>query len=195
MRASGAGIPFFYTKSGVGTWYADGLVPTRYSDNGVPVEFNIKRENIRASDGKTYLREAAIPGDYALIKAWKADPLGNLLFHETARNFNPVMAKAAKKGTFVEVEELVPIGELSPDSIHLPGIYVDVLVHDPDDSIYMKHVFKREKNKPERNIVNSLAKERIAKRAAKEFHNGIYGILLIINNDHLIQLPLTYYSS
>ena len=104
LRAGGAGIPAFYTATGVGTEVAKGKEHK---------EFN----------GKTYIMEEGIVGDYAFVKAWKADPFGNLVFRKTARNFNPIAATAGKV-TIVEVEELVGIGELKPDEIHTPGVYV-----------------------------------------------------------------------
>ncbi|MEK4630090.1 MAG: CoA transferase subunit A [Solibacillus sp.] len=110
IRAGGAGIPAFYTATGVGTPIAEG-----------------KEEKI--FDGKTYILEQAITGDFALVKAWKADRSGNLVFRKTSRNFNPLVATAGKI-TIVEVEELVEVGELDPDGIHLPGIYVQHIVHD-----------------------------------------------------------------
>ncbi|KGR88200.1 CoA transferase subunit A [Lysinibacillus odysseyi] len=104
LRAGGAGIPGFYTATGVGTQIAEG-------------------KEIKEFDGKAYILEKAITGDFALVKAWKADKSGNLVFRKTARNFNPLAAMAAKV-TIVEVEELVEIGELDPDHIHLPGVYI-----------------------------------------------------------------------
>jgi 3-oxoacid CoA-transferase subunit A len=108
IRAGGAGIPAFYTRTGVGTLVADGK----------PVE---------TFDGVDYIRERWLRADLALIKAWRADPEGNLMFRKTARNFNPVMATAART-TVVEVEEYVPAGTFDPDCIHTPGIYVDRIV-------------------------------------------------------------------
>ena len=105
LRAGGSGIPAFYTKTGVGTRVAEGK-ETR--------EFN----------GEEYLMEESIIGDYAIVKAQKADTFGNLIFNKTARNFNPQCAMAAKT-TVVEVEEIVDVGEIDPDAVHLPGIYVD----------------------------------------------------------------------
>jgi 3-oxoacid CoA-transferase subunit A len=108
IRAGGAGIPAFYTRTGVGTVVAEGK----------PVE---------EFDGQLYLRETWLRADVALVKAWKADPAGNLVFRKTARNFNPNMATAARV-TVAEVETLVAAGELDPDNIHTPGIYVDRIV-------------------------------------------------------------------
>ena len=104
IRAGGAGIPAFFTPAGVGTEVAEGK-ETR--------EFN----------GKLYLMERALEADFALVKAWKGDTAGNLIFKGTARNFNPMMA-AAGRITIAEVEELVPVGTLDPNQIHTPGIYV-----------------------------------------------------------------------
>jgi 3-oxoacid CoA-transferase A subunit len=104
IRAGGAGIPAFFTPAGVGTEVAEG-------------------KEIREFNGKLYLMETALTADFALVKAWKGDTAGNLIFKGTARNFNPMMA-AAGKITIAEVEELVPIGELDPNAIHTPGIYV-----------------------------------------------------------------------
>ncbi|KKC24154.1 succinyl-CoA:3-ketoacid-CoA transferase [Sphingomonas sp. SRS2] len=111
IRAGGAGIPAFYTRTGVGTVVAEGK-PTE--------EF----------DGETYVRESWLRADLALIKAWKADPAGNLVFRKTARNFNPNMATAATV-TVVEVEEIVPPGAIDPDHVHTPGIYVDRIIQGP----------------------------------------------------------------
>jgi 3-oxoacid CoA-transferase A subunit len=104
IRAGGAGIPAFFTPAGVGTEVAEG-------------------KEIREFDGKQYLMERALQADFSLVKAWKGDTAGNLIFKGTARNFNPIMA-AAGKITIAEVEELVPVGTLDPNQIHTPGIYV-----------------------------------------------------------------------
>ncbi|MBI2250726.1 MAG: CoA transferase subunit A [Brevundimonas diminuta] len=108
IRAGGAGIPAFYTKTGVGTVVAEGK----------PVE---------TFEGEDYVRETWLRADLSIIKAWRADPAGNLMFRKTARNFNPNMATAGKT-TVVEVEEFVPEGALDPDAVHTPGIYVDRIV-------------------------------------------------------------------
>ncbi len=108
IRAGGAGIPAFYTRTGVGTVVAEGK----------PTE---------VFDGETYVRETWLRADLAIIKAWKADRAGNLVFRKTARNFNPVMATAAKV-TIVEAEHIVEEGELDADAIHTPGIYVDRII-------------------------------------------------------------------
>ena len=104
MRAGGAGIPGFFTPTGVGTLVAEG-------------------KEVREFDGRKYILEKGIVGDFALVKAWKGDKFGNLVFRKTSRNFNP-MAATAGKITIAEVEELVEVGEIDPDDVHTPGIYV-----------------------------------------------------------------------
>ncbi len=113
LRAGGAGIPGFYTKTGVGTVIAEGK---EHKD------FN----------GQTYILERGIVADLSIVKAWKADPSGNLVFRKTARNFNPPAATAGKI-CVAEVEEIVPLGSLDPDLIHLPGIYVHRLIKGPHE--------------------------------------------------------------
>ena len=108
IRAGGAGIPAFYTKTGVGTVVAEGK----------PVE---------EFEGQLYVRETWLRADVAIVKAWKADTAGNLVYRKTARNFNPNMATAGKV-TVAEVEEIVPVGSLDPEAIHTPGIYVDRVI-------------------------------------------------------------------
>ena len=108
LRAGGAGIPAFFTKTGVGTIVADS-------------------KEVREFDGEHYVMERSLVADVSLVKAWKADPTGNLIFRKTARNFNPNVAMAGKI-TIVEVEELVATGELEPDSIHTPGIFVHRII-------------------------------------------------------------------
>lgn len=108
LRAGGAGIPAFFTKTGVGTQVADG-------------------KEVRVFDGQEYILEHSLTADVALVKAYKADKIGNLIFRKTARNFNPDVATAGKI-TVVEVEQLVETGELDPDDIHLSGIYIHRIV-------------------------------------------------------------------
>lgn len=122
LRAGGAGIPAFYTPTGVGTAISDGGLPIRYAPGGAVAKYSPKKET-RDFDGRPYVLEPAIRGDYALVKAWKGDRFGNLVYRHTAMNFNPMMATAAKV-TVAEVEELVEVGELDPDTIHTAGIYV-----------------------------------------------------------------------
>jgi len=126
IRAGGAGIPAFYTPTGYGTQIADGGLPMLHDAEGQVVKTSEAKET-REFDGQPFVLERAIRGDYALVKAWKADRMGNLLFRKTARNFNPMMATAAAV-TIAEVEEIVEIGELDPDGIHLSGVFVQRLV-------------------------------------------------------------------
>ena len=120
IRSAGAGIAAFYTPTGVGTLVAQG-------------------KETRQFDGHAYLLETALRADFALVKAWKGDSFGNLVYRKTARNFNPEMATAAKV-TIAEVEQLVPVGELNPDQIHTPGIYVQRIIQ---GSAYEKRIEKR----------------------------------------------------
>ena len=126
MRAAGAGIPAFYTPTGVGTVVAEG-------------------KETKEFDGKTYLLERALSADFALVRAKKGDEFGNLRFWRTARNFHPIMATAAKV-TIAELDELVPLGTLDPDDVHLPGIFVNRVceVTDHEDPFeYLKEQEKR----------------------------------------------------
>jgi 3-oxoacid CoA-transferase A subunit len=120
LRAGGAGIPAFFTPTGVGTLVAEG-------------------KEVREFDGKTFVLERSLRADFALVKAWKGDAMGNLVFRKTARNFNPVAAMAGKI-TIVEVEELVPVGSIDPDQVHLPGIYVKRIFQGKN---YEKRIEKR----------------------------------------------------
>jgi 3-oxoacid CoA-transferase subunit A len=107
IRAGGAGIPAFFTKTGVGTIVAEG-------------------KEVREFDGQRYVMERGLTAELSIVKAWKADPEGNLVYRKSARNFNPMIATAGET-TLVEVEELVGLGELDPDNIHTPGVFVDRL--------------------------------------------------------------------
>jgi 3-oxoacid CoA-transferase subunit A len=120
IRAGGAGIPGFYTKTGVGTLIAEG-------------------KEHKTFDGETYILERGLTADLSLVKAWKGDAEGNLVYRMTARNFNPMMATAGK-ATVAEVEELVPVGSLDPDAIHTPGIFVQRIV---EGAAYEKRIEKR----------------------------------------------------
>jgi 3-oxoacid CoA-transferase subunit A len=127
IRAGGAGIPAFYTKTGVGTVVAEGK-PT--------AEF----------DGETYVMERWLRSDLSIVKAWRGDPEGNLVFRKTSRNFNPNMATAGKV-TIAEVEELVPAGSLDPDQVHTPGIFVDRIIQGVG---YAKRIeFRTTRKRPE----------------------------------------------
>ena len=120
IRAGGAGVPGFYTKTGVGTMIAEGKEHKEF-------------------EGETYILECGLTADLSIVKAWKGDAEGNLVYRKTARNFNPMMATAGKV-TVAEVEELVPVGSLDPDGIHTPGIFVNRIVQGP---VYEKRIEKR----------------------------------------------------
>jgi 3-oxoacid CoA-transferase A subunit len=120
LRAGGAGIPAFFTPTGVGTLIAEG-------------------KEVREYDGRKYVLERSIRTDFAIVKAWKGDAMGNLVYRKTARNFNPMVATAGKI-TIAEVEEIVPVGSLDPDQIHTPGIYVQRIFQGKD---YQKRIERR----------------------------------------------------
>jgi len=125
LRAGGAGIPAFFTPTGFGTMVADG-------------------KETRDFDGRQYVLERAIRGNFAFVKAWKGDRWGNLIYRKTARNFNPMMATAADY-VIAEVEELVDLGQLPPDQVHTPGIFVNAILH---GSSYEKRIERRTTRKP-----------------------------------------------
>jgi 3-oxoacid CoA-transferase/3-oxoacid CoA-transferase subunit A len=122
LRAGGAGIPAFYTPTGAGTAVSEGGMPLLYNPDGSVKKYSEKKE-IRQFDGRDYVLEPAIRGQYAIVKAWKGDRYGNLVFRHTAMNFNPMMATAADV-TIAEVEELVEVGSIDPDHVHTPGVFV-----------------------------------------------------------------------
>jgi 3-oxoacid CoA-transferase subunit A len=120
IRAGGAGIPAFYTPTGVGTMVAEG-------------------KEVREFDGRMYVLERALKADFALVRAWRGDRVGNLVYRKTARNFNPMMAAAAKV-TIAEVEEVVDAGDLDPDQVMTPGIYVKRVVK---GAVYERRIERR----------------------------------------------------
>ncbi len=122
IRAGGAGIPAFFTPTGAHTAISEGGLPVLYNADGSVKKYSEKKE-IRSFDGRDYVLEPAIRGDFAIVKAWKGDRYGNLVYRRTAMNFNPMMATAGAI-TIAEVEEIVEVGELDPDTIHTPGLYV-----------------------------------------------------------------------
>jgi 3-oxoacid CoA-transferase subunit A len=126
LRAGGAGIPAFYTPTGVGTLVADGGIPVRYDAEGNVVQTSPPKEVRRFGD-QDYVLETALTADYGLVRAAVADRHGNLVFHESARNFNPLCGMAAEV-TIAEVERLVEPGEILPEAVHLPGVYVQRVV-------------------------------------------------------------------
>ncbi len=126
IRAGAAGIPAFFTATGVGTQVSEGGLPMRYADDGSVAKASPKKE-VRAFGGRDYVMETALVADFAIVRAHKADTQGNLVFRKTARNFSPMMCGAAKV-TIVEAEHIVEPGEIDPDQVHVPGVYVQRLI-------------------------------------------------------------------
>lgn len=141
MRAGGSGIPAFYTPAGVGTAVADGGLPWRYASDGT-VEVASPPKEIREFDGTSYVLERGITTDFALVRALRGDRHGNLVFTKASRNFNPLAAMAGRI-TIAEVEELVEPGELGPDDIHLPGVFVQRVVALTPEQAAAKGIEKR----------------------------------------------------
>ena len=127
LRAGGAGIPAFFTPTGVGSEIADGGFPTKFKSGTGEPEILSKKKEARVYNGRKYILEEALTADFSLVKAWKADEKGNVIFKKSARNFNFDVAKAGKI-CIVEVEEIVPAGTFDPDHVHLPHIFVDRLI-------------------------------------------------------------------
>src|SRR5450432_2714786 len=148
LRAGGAGIAAFYTPTGAGTQISEGGLPTRYAADGSVAKLSPKKET-REFEGRLYVLELAIRGDFAIVKAWKGDRAGNLVYRHTAMNFNPMVATAAKI-TIAEVEQLVEVGELEPDHVHTPGIFVHRIFQGPSYE-------KRIERKTTRGAVGSAA--------------------------------------
>eukprot|EP00163_Fabomonas_tropica_P034513 TRINITY_DN9585_c0_g1_i2.p1 TRINITY_DN9585_c0_g1~~TRINITY_DN9585_c0_g1_i2.p1 ORF type:complete len:467 (-),score=157.72 TRINITY_DN9585_c0_g1_i2:130-1530(-) len=175
IRAGGAGIPAFFTPTGYGTWVHKGGSPIKYNSDG-SVQLTSEPREERVFNGRHYIMEEGITGDFALIKGHVADTRGNIRFHRTARNFNPMMATAGRI-CIAEVEEIVPAGELDPDDIHLPGIFVQRLIKGPsyEKRIERLTVDLGEDNSGKKDKTEAqLKRERIVRRAALEFHDGMY---------------------
>ncbi|MEV6345266.1 CoA transferase subunit A [Actinoplanes sp. NPDC051851] len=141
MRAGGSGIPAFFTATGAGTQVAEGGLPWRYDDAGNVAVASPPKET-RVFGGREHILEEAIVADFGLVRAWKGDRHGNLVFRQAARNFNPLAAMCATV-TIAEVEELVEPGELNPDEIHTPGIYVHRVVALTPEQAATKRIEKR----------------------------------------------------
>ncbi|XP_064548205.1 succinyl-CoA:3-ketoacid-coenzyme A transferase, mitochondrial isoform X2 [Drosophila montana] len=179
IRAGGAGIPAFFTPTGYATLVQQGGAPIKYDKNG-KVAVASAPKPVQSFNGRNYVREESIFADFALVKAKKADPLGNLVFNKSARNFNSPMCRAAKI-TIAEVEEIVPVGALSPDEIHVPGIYVKRIFKGTN---YSKRIERLRITEPKENGKPAaepkpaqLLRERIARRVALEFRDGMYANL------------------
>ncbi|KAI5291490.1 hypothetical protein KEM52_000149, partial [Ascosphaera acerosa] len=176
-RAGGAGIPAFYTPAAFGTVVQTGELPLRHNADGTVSEFGQPRD-VKVFDNKSYVMERAIKGDYAFVKAYKADRLGNCQFRYASANFNGAMGRNAKM-TIVEAENIVDVGDIDPNAVHLPGIYVKRVVQSTTPKDIEKRVFANESR--DASVLgkgDTLAKrERIVRRAAKEFKNGMYANL------------------
>lgn len=195
IRARAAGIPAFFTPTGYGTQIHEGGAPIRYSKDGQVEELSRRKEE-RLFNGKPFIMEEALQADYGLIKAWKADRLGNIVFNKTAQNFNAPMCRAADRA-IVEVEQLVEVGDLPPEQIHVPAVYVHSFYV---GASYEKPIEKLRYRLPgSLNAVQTSAKKgsssssgddsriRIAKRAALEVGDGDYvnlgiGIPVLVSN-------------
>lgn len=177
IRAGGAGVPAFFTPTGYGTLIHEGGAPIKYNPEGGVDIVSEPRED-RMFDGRNYILEEAIRGDFALIKAWKADRTGNLIFRKTARNFNVPMCKAAKV-TIAEVEEIVDNGVIDPNDVQVPHIYVHRVIKGPkyEKRIERLRLTKAEKEEPHQLTPGEQKRLKIIKRAALEFKNGMYANL------------------
>jgi 3-oxoacid CoA-transferase subunit A len=145
MRAGGTGIPAFYTATGIGTQVAEGGLPWRYDADGNVVQASPAKETatFESAEGpREFVLERAIVADYGLVRAWKGDRHGNLVFKDAARNFNPLAAMCGRV-TIAEVEELVAPGELDPDQVHVPGVFVHRVVELTPEQARDKRIEKR----------------------------------------------------
>lgn len=179
VRAGAAGIPAFYSPTGVGTWLEEGKLPVRYDSTGEKVLKASQAREVREFNGKKYLLEPAIFGDVALVKAYKADTLGNCWFRGAARNFNSVMGRNAKL-TIVEAENIVEPGEITPEDVHLPAIYVDRVIQSTtpkDIEIFKYSETSQDPSLEEPKSESELKRSKIVKRAAQEFKDGSFANL------------------
>lgn len=177
-RSGGAGIPAFYTPAAFGTVVQTGDLPLKHNQDGTVALYS-KARDVKVFDNKSYVMEEAIRGDYAFVKAWKADKLGNCQFRYAAANFNGAMGRNAKM-TIVEAENIVDVGEIEPAAIHLPGIYVKRVIQSTADKQIEKFTFAKEEGEEAAALGKgdtANKRERIVRRAAKEFKNGMYANL------------------
>ncbi|KHN78266.1 putative succinyl-CoA:3-ketoacid coenzyme A transferase, mitochondrial, partial [Toxocara canis] len=172
IRAAGAGIPAFFTPTGFGTLVHEGGSPIKFGKEG-QVEVASSAKETRMFNGVHYVLEEAIWADFALIKAWKADKHGNLIFRYTAGNFNPVMCKAAKV-TIAEVEEIVEPGVIAPSDVHVPSIYCDRLVQGKNYKKPIERLTYRKLEAAEESTPAAKTRSIIARRGALEFRDGMY---------------------
>ncbi|KAG8977425.1 hypothetical protein FRC05_001823 [Tulasnella sp. 425] len=180
IRAAGAGIPAFFTPTGYGTAVESGELPVKYTEDGSgAIEVHGKRKEVREFSGRNYIMEEALHGDFAIIRVWKADEYGNCIFRYTQHNFSGAMARSARV-TIVEADEIVPAGSLDPQHVHLPGIYVDrVVKSNAPKEIEFRTTSPAPssasgESKDLQKDEDTVRRERIAKRAAKELKDGFY---------------------
>uniref|UniRef100_R4G815 Succinyl-CoA:3-ketoacid-coenzyme A transferase n=1 Tax=Rhodnius prolixus TaxID=13249 RepID=R4G815_RHOPR len=178
IRAGGAGIPAFFTPTAFGTLVQEGGAPIKYSPGGTKVALSSGGRETKEFNGKEYVMETAITADWAVVKGYKTDLEGNTLFRMSARNFNPVMARAAKT-TIIETEEILPVGGIDPEFVHLPGIFVDRIIKGTDYERIEKVVLKKPEGTQSAVKATPAAKmrERIIRRLALEFKDGMYANL------------------
>ncbi|CAJ2512561.1 Uu.00g055760.m01.CDS01 [Anthostomella pinea] len=169
LRAAGAGIPAFYTSTGGKTFVETGEIPARFTPEAI-LEKGKPRET-RIFNGKSYIMERALPGDVAILRAWKVDEAGNCVFKYTTKTYAGLMAKAARI-SIVEAENIVPIGSLDPDSVDLPGIFIDRIV--PATAKKNVESLKLAPSKDPAKTSAPNARNRVAKRAAQELKDGYY---------------------
>ncbi|XP_035226637.1 succinyl-CoA:3-ketoacid coenzyme A transferase 1, mitochondrial-like isoform X2 [Stegodyphus dumicola] len=172
IRAGGAGIPAFYTPTAYGTLVEEGGAPVKYNSDG-SIALASEAKEVREFNGQSYILEEAITGDFALVKAWKADKLGNLIFRRSTPNFNVPMCKAGRV-TIAEVEEIVEIGEIPPEQIHVPSIYVQRVLL---GKAFEKRIERLKFHKSGNTLARTPAekkREKIIKRAALELKDGMY---------------------
>ncbi|KAM9930845.1 hypothetical protein OXX59_000259 [Metschnikowia pulcherrima] len=181
VRAGAAGIPAFYTPTGVGTWLEEGKLPVRYNEDGSVLKTTEPRE-VREFNGRKFLLEKSICGDVAFVKAYKADKLGNCWFRGAARNFNSTFGRNAKL-TIVEAEHIVEPGEILPEDVHLPSVYVNRVIQSttPKDIEILKFSEDQEnvQSTLEREPTSEaeLKRQKIVKRASQEFVDGTFANL------------------
>ena len=178
IRAGGAGVPAFFTPTAYGTLVHEGGAPIKYAKDG-SIELPSQPREHRVFNGRNYIMEEAITGDFALVKAWKADKAGNLIFRKTAMNFNPPMCKAAKF-CIAEVEEIVEVGEIPPDHVHIPSIYVHKVfkadkLEKRIERLTLTKPGGATSDKPDSPAAKM--RENIVRRAALEFKDGMYANL------------------
>lgn len=180
--AGGKGIPAFFTPAAFGTVVQTGELPLKNNTDGTPAQYS-QPKDVKVFDGKSYVLEESIKGDYAFVKAYRADRLGNVQFRLAAQNFNGAMGRNAKC-TIVEAEEIVEPGEIKPEQIHLAGIYVKRIIKSMSPKNIEKFTWQKEPGEADEKAAAALGKgdtaakrERIVRRAAKEFKNGMYANL------------------